>query len=316
MAAEEVKPMLEDQEVLSEGSISKTENESSPNQIQEVVEEKPSDITEKNEEKPSDVERKEEGASLELLEEDEKSTSRSLSEERREEADDIYEDMDGSSNVAADGNNGEYELVDYEKEELEKKEDNKNTAYKIPESGDSSYVQMAPAESVKIVKESSLENRILVNNEPKDECMEADSWKEPAVSARSSAGFIPMDINPTSTPEETNYDVLPPPRPAYIDSDLPPPTPTSSPNPAGETVIAASHLQQSPEVGRRKSSLASSGSMSSEHSGICTHEARKGSKGKASLSSSRSNSTSGTGGYDINSYDEERKVRSYRSVYI
>ena len=199
-----------------------------------------------------------------------------------------YEDMTILNGVeATNGETEMYELMDYgAKENSSEGDPSLDHRQKEKELADplshADYEKMDIGVSEKGGVEKGMDN----------DYEHPEGWES---SRHSSMGFDPKGV--TSDPRENGlYDVLPPPRPAYVNGERPQSTLSASTNP-NERGSTDMRPPPSPEVRRQSRSRSSSGSISSGHSENMSLQARKGSKGRASLSgSSRSNSLTGGGG--------------------
>lgn len=232
-----------------------------------------------------------------------------------EEGDSTYEDM--TVNEVASDDAETYEPMDYDRvskpasnqgappkppppEEEDRLEGGQTEKERKLDAGSPNYVPMKPAKLGTAGKQPSepeqqdYEEVETVVNGDKDshgshEYEHPEGWGD-------SSRHLSMGFEPKAVDAETTYDILPPPRPLYTNGDS---TISASTSPQEVGGAVNERPAQSPEVGRRSHSLSSCGSGSSEQFENVSMQARKGSKGGPSLSSSRSNSVTGGSGLDV-----------------
>lgn len=313
---EEMKPLDEDQEEHSveeapAQSVKEAAVVPAPSESAEVGEQKVSTSqVAANEEQPisspghtQEAEADEVGGEMEPEEVVEK--RKPSPEGSPEQGDSTYEDMvTVNGEEATDGEMETYEPMDYDRGSKsghnqgtpqQEEEDNLDADQRDTEeeldAGSSNYVPMNPAATVQLESpweqpSKSLDYEEVENTGGVDK--ESPEYEHPEgwgdTSRHSSMGFEPKAV---LAPENT-YDVLPPTRLLYTNGD-------ASTGPLEVGGSTDQRLLQSPEVGRRSHSLSSCGSGSSGQLENLSMQARKGSKGMLSLSSSRSNSVTGVG---------------------
>ena len=250
-----------------------------------------------------------EEASLELLEEDEK--SRSTSVDRLEDGDQgVYEDMSVTLTEERDSSNERgssnelYECMDYD----QAGDDDSNDKLLIIQKHSTGIDEKSKKDSLGPVislEQDSKDYELITTaasdespskNVKNDDYEDMEDWTDLNTSSRLSGGFIPITLPNYDFQDRAIYDV---PRPVHTGGNGPPSMIAAPSSP--REVLSPVNLPQSPDVGIRANSISSSGSMSSVHSVNLSLQARKGSKDKNSLSSSRSNSLSAASGDIVNS---------------
>lgn len=254
--------------------------------------------------------------------------------ELEEEEETTYEDMETPN--AADDDAETYEVIEYDHGDAESgdhgeaaglvKEDSVDSTQRVKEeeegeegevsnAGSPNYVPMNQASPVKLgspASETYEEMEGVGSGGDKDCEYENPEYENPEgwgdASRHSSMGFEPK---PVVVPEESPYDILPPPRPLYTNGNSTVSATTTSPLGG----LPDMRPPQSPEIGGRRShSLSSCGSGSSGHLDYASMQARKGSKSRLSLSSSRSNSVTGGSGTEGNFISSSSDVAAGKKV--